>query len=138
MFLNRELIPYCYILILLLLSLVLSVVVVRFGMLFVDNNWTTRNWTDFIISCLCVRLLYNGQHSAGLCLKTCLHREPDTSASRHSGTLRHYKIGAEVYDESLVELCLIGIVLGRSVPAFPRSRHSCRSVLYHVFGVKVS
>jgi len=37
-----------------------------------------------------------------------------------------------------VELCLIGIVLGRSVPAFPRSRHSCRSVSYHVFGVEVS
>jgi len=37
-----------------------------------------------------------------------------------------------------VELCLIGIVLGRSVPAFPRSRHSCRSVSYHVFDVEVS
>jgi len=32
-----------------------------------------------------------------------------------------------------VELCLIGIVLGRSVPAFPRSLHPCRSVSYHVF-----
>ena len=31
-----------------------------------------------------------------------------------------------------MELCLIVIVLGRSVPAFPRSRHSCRSVLRSV------
>ena len=29
--------------------------------------------------------------------------------------------------------CLIGIVMGRSVPAFRQSRHSCRSVSYHVF-----
>ena len=36
-----------------------------------------------------------------------------------------------------MELCLIGIVLGRSVPAFPRSRHPCRSVSYHVFGVEI-
>jgi len=27
---------------------------------------------------------------------------------------------------------------GSKCPAFPRSRHSCRSVSYHVFGVKVS
>jgi len=41
------------------------------------------------------------------------YREPDTSATRHFGTetLRHHKIGAEVYDESPVELRLIGIVL---------------------------
>ena len=30
------------------------------------------------------------------------------------------------------------IVLGRSVPAFPRSRHLCRSVSYYVYGVEVS
>jgi len=65
--------------------------------------------------------------------------EPDTSASRHFGTTAAGAQSVPKFKTNHRWSCvsIIGIVLlGRSVPAFPRSRHSCRSVSYHVFGVQ--
>ena len=48
-------------------------------------------------------------------------RPQDTSAPRHFGTTKLVPNFKTNHRWS----CLIGIVLGRSVPAFPQSRHSC-------------
>jgi len=54
-------------------------------------------------------------------------REQDTSATRHFGTTKFVPKFKPNQPE-----------VGRSVPVFPRSRHSCWSVSCHVFGVEVS
>jgi len=105
-----------------------------------DNAWSTE--TSLLQTrdvCYTVRRASVSTDQCRTTDQLCLRRGSRTLRPQDTSAPRHFCTTKLVPKFKTNHWCsLIGIVLGRSVPAFPRSRHSRRSVSCHVFGVEVS